>query len=71
MGILVSLCLANTSYCSFNTLLRECGPGGTHTLSRSALAYLRDSQHQCWTLMALVTFLSRTLAVVTMDVLTG
>ena len=45
--------------------------GGTHTLSRSALAYLRDSQHQCWTLMALVTFLSRALAVVTMDVLTG
>ena len=33
MGILSSLCLANTSYYSFNTLLRECGPGGTHTIS--------------------------------------
>ena len=71
MGILVSLCLANTSYCSFNSYLRECGPDGTHTLSRSAVIYLRDLQLQCCMLMALVTSLSRALAVVTLDVLTG
>ena len=70
MGILSSLCLADTSYYSFNALLRECGPKGTHTIS------FRDDLPErlttpCCVLMALATFLSKALAVVTMDVFTG